>query len=182
MSTPEPRAALLEAGRRLAIHEPEPAVPALEREAGLADGTLVSVFGSLEQYLVDLQQDFMNALRSEVIAATTEKPAGFVRIKSGAEAYLDGCLSRRGLRHWFIVERQRNGLVAGSLRRQNGTYRLILPGEFVAMQWPHPKAGARLFLALLMEAARSEHDLGRADPDLRAGIWHFLRTYEGRTG
>lgn len=176
------REALMDAGLRLANHLPFADLGArrIADQAGLTETDFAAEFADLEAYLVALQQLFMEDLKAAVIAATLNHPAGFERAQLGATAYLDGCLARHGLRGWLLQARSQRGGLMTALRRQNQGYLTLLPLEFSALDWPYPKAGARLFLAALWEIARLEHGSARANPDLRGALWQYLRTYDRR--
>jgi TetR/AcrR family transcriptional regulator, transcriptional repressor for nem operon len=176
------RRQLLEAGRRLSERLPlEQLDPAtLCAEAGLAAPSFQKEFDGLESFLVALQQDFMDALKADFIAATSGLAPGYERAQKGALSYLDGCLAQRGLRSWLLKARLNREALAAGLQRQNQGYLLILPPEFAALGWPHPEAAVRLFLAALLEIARLEHISGRPSTELRGALWQFLRTYDGR--
>jgi TetR/AcrR family transcriptional regulator, transcriptional repressor for nem operon len=182
VSQPSRRQALLAAGRLLSA---ELALEQLDASrlcgaAGLSADAFAAEFADLEDYLVALQQDFMDGLKSGFIAATSGLPPGYERAQRGALSYLDGCLAQRGLRSWLLKARLRQEALANSLQRQNQGYLLILPPEFAALGWPHPAAAVRLFLACLWEIARLEHQAGRASEELRGALWQFLRTYDRR--
>lgn len=174
--------ALLEAGlrlsERLALAQLDAATVAAE--AGLTPDDFSRTYAGQEQFLDALQHRFMDGLRAAVIAATQGLPPGYERAKRGALAYLDGCLARRGLRAWLLTARLHSPALAESLHKQNQGYLLILPLEFTALQWPHPQAGGRLFLAALQEIGRIEHGPGRPQSELRNALWQFLRTYDRR--
>lgn len=182
MSAPHQRQALIDAGFRLAqrITLAELEAGTVAAEAGLDAVAFNTHFGGIEQYLIGLQQHFMDGLKAAVIAATLDLPPGYERAQKGALAYLDGCLAQRGLRGWLLKARLEQAALSDNLRRQNQGYLLILPSEFSALHWPHPQAGARMFLAALWEIARLEHGLGRVSGELRGALWQFLRTYDGR--
>lgn len=180
MNETEQRYALIEAGFRLAERmQPADLTPrAIAAEAQLEVDAVALLFGDQEQYLAAMQQKFLDQIMTAVYVATDGLVTGYDRLCKGAVAYLDACLTRRKLRGWLIRARLKQAAVADGLRKQNQTYLEILPAEFAAMRWPHPQAGARLYLAALQEVARLEHSGGEPRAELRNALWQFLRTYD----
>lgn len=180
MNAAAEKIALLDAGEKLAAQQRLAAVTptAICAEAQLPEARMAEQFGSFDEYLAALQQRFMDRLRDGIVAAVAGAPAGRERLRTGALSYLDGCLAQHSLRDWFLVARTSMPAVEQGLRRQNHTFELMLASEFIVMQWPHPRAGARLFIAALLDVARAEHDPGRPLPQLRDALWDFLVTYD----
>ncbi len=170
------RLALMQAGARLAaqvrLDELTPAQVCAE--AGLQPTAFAAHFTDLTEYLVALQQDFMDRLRAKIVAVTTGVPAGIRRTELAAETYLGVCLAERALRAWLIEARSRPDVLAG-LRRQNHIYWILIGIEFEALGWPHPQAAARLYLTMLNEASVIENRLGQRSPAVHLTVRNFLR-------
>lgn len=178
----DPKQALLAAGAALA---PTLALEQLDEAtlaaaAGLPASALRDHFGDLDTYLVALQQRFMTGLRDVVVAHAGAQPDPAARLREGGIAYLDECLRQHALRSWFIEGRRGTVALAEGLHKQNQPYLLILAGELRTLGWPHPQAGARLFLSALLEVGRDEHGHARPLPALRAALWEVLETYSPR--
>ncbi|MDP9139313.1 MAG: hypothetical protein M3O62_00790 [Pseudomonadota bacterium] len=170
------RQALIQAGGRLAAHVTlgELTPERLCAESGLAPTAFSANFTSLTEYLVTLQQDFMDRLRAKIVAVTTGVPAGIRRTELAAETYLGACLSERALRAWLIEARAQPDVLAG-LRQQNHIYWILIGIEFEALGWPHPRAAARLYLTMLNEASVIENRLGKRSNAVRLTVRNFLR-------
>ncbi len=170
------RQALIDAGSRLAAGLPLDAlnIRRLCAQADVEEPVFQAHFSSLTDYLVALQQDFMDRLRGKIVAVTMGVPAGIRRTELAAETYLSACLAERVLRAWLIEARARPDVLAG-LRRQNHIYWILIGIEFEALGWPYPRAAARLYLTMLNEASVLENRLGQASPPLRLTIRNFLR-------
>ena len=180
MNLSEQRIALIAAGQRLAarLELAQVSPEAISREAGLEPNSLTALFVDMENYLIALQQEFMDNLRLQVVQATAEHPLGGARLRLGAIAYLDGCLAQRSVRGWFIEARRQTRAVAQGLANQNQAYLLVISTEFRALRWPHPLAASRLFLTAVLEIARLEHGGGQPQAPARAALWDFLLSYE----
>lgn len=170
------RRALISAGPQLAAGLPlgELNVQRLCAQASVEESAFQTHFASLTDYLVALQQDFMDRLRAKIVGVTTGVPAGIRRTELAAETYLSACLAERALRAWLIEARARPDVLAG-LRRQNHIYWILIGIEFEALGWPYPRAAARLYLTMLNEAAALENRVGQPSPPLRLTIRNFLR-------
>ena len=179
MTQDDARYRLLAAGERLAAQRqlPELTAAGLASEAGLPPQAVEQLFGDLDGYLVALQLQFMTQLRDVVLQAATAHAHSAERLREGGIAYLDRCLQQHSLRRWFLQARRQTAVVAEGLRRQDQPYLLMLALEFKGLNWPHPQAAARLFLAQLQAVGHEEHAVNRALPDLRAALWDFLDTY-----
>jgi TetR/AcrR family transcriptional regulator, transcriptional repressor for nem operon len=171
------RGALLQAGQVLSQTDEAPDAARLEQAAGLEMDALDRVFGSLPQYLAALQDDLLQRLRHRVLEAALAQPSGRERIYAGTLTYLDGYLDEQPLRRWLVNARESLPPVADGIRRQNRTYALVLRSEFEGMRWPFAHAAARLFIAMVMEAAMAEHESGARRADMRAALREFLESF-----
>jgi len=166
----------LDAGLRLAQREGRKSYSPAEvaAEAGLPVDTLRRVFGSFEQYCIALLLQLFDELRDEIVLATTGEPPGRHRARLGVTAYLDGCLRRAGLRRWFFSRNPSSERIAGTLRRQNQIYVVILGGEFKDIGWEHPQLASRLFIGMVLDIANAECTAGEPLPAFRETLWTYL--------
>lgn len=178
MNAQERKNALLAAGQRLAQQQTwaELRLETVAEAAALPAESMLELFGSLEGFLVALQQKFMTELQELVITAA-EQRKGSQRLSDAGIAYLDYCLNQHPLRAWLLSARSDTAIVAAGLRKQNQSYISILSIEFKALNWPRPPAAARLFLSALQAIGREEHAVKRPLPELRAALWDFLETH-----
>lgn len=159
---------------RLKLSEVTPLVVAAA--AGVAERDFHALFESFEHYLMDVQQAFMERIRLRLIAET-QSVTGCERMLRGGAIMLDTCLAEHKLRSWFMQARTQTLAVREGLQRQNNTYLLILSPDFEQAGWPHPRAAARLFLALLQEIALIEHAAHAPSADARLVMTEFLGMY-----
>lgn len=141
--------------------------------AGVGTDEFQAAFGSIFGYVNVLQQQFMDELRNRILKVTTGTGSGMTRIQLACETYLSGCLDHRALRAWLIEARTLPEVAAG-LRKQNQVYWVVLGSELKTLGWPQPQAAARLFLAMINEAATIEHRAGGPVPAARESLWDFL--------
>lgn len=141
--------------------------------AGLGVEQFAESFPSVVAYVDALQEQFLDEVRNRVIKVTTETVPGLLRMKLATESYLATCIEYRGLRGWFIEARLRPEL-SDSLRRRNQIYGVVIGSEFSHLGWPAPQAAARLYLAMINEAATLEQRAGQARTDVREVLWDFL--------
>ncbi len=160
---------------RLALSELSPLVVAAA--AGLSEADFHASFGTLTDYVVRLQRDFMLEIRSRLIRDTATTAPGQPRLRQGGLIFLDCCINQRPLREWFLQGRTQTPAVLDGLRKLNQTYALILATDFKQEGWPHPEAGARLFISVLQELALIEHAAQGPSADARTVMWEFLQTY-----
>jgi TetR/AcrR family transcriptional repressor of nem operon len=183
--TDNSRQKLLDAGRRIALRENLAGLTALTlcAEARTDFDEFERHFATQRDFLLALQQDFMDGLRDKIFAITTGTRSPLMRLKLATETYLQGCIADRALRRWLLEARVHPEMEAG-VRRQNQTYWMILGAEFRTLGWPYPQAAARLYLAMTNEAANAEHRVGHALPAVRETLWDFLdhRTPVSRPG
>lgn len=175
MSRDADRAALLEAGRSLALRCRLDEIDAvrLASEAGLPPEAFEQHYASLEGFVAALLQAFMEGVRDRIVKMTAGMAAGLPRIQLATEVYLGSCLDQRALRGWF-AEPRAQAAVAQVLRRQNQPYWLVIAAELQMLRWPQPQDAARLFVAMANEVARAEQRMGKPVAELRHTLWDFL--------
>jgi AcrR family transcriptional regulator len=166
---------LLEAGLALAENGSlaRMSVNTLVQAAGVAKGTFYVHFPSQDEYLVALHRHFHDSLMREISMAVKSLPRGAARLVRGTEAYLDGCLSRRGVKA-LLFDARALPAVADEVRARNRMFHTHFAGEFSALGWPDPEAAMRLFVAMAAETALGEMEAGRVQPALRKALWRFL--------
>ena len=171
----DPRALLIATGmkmaRRMPLSEADPDL--ICERARLPRSAFDEAFPSLTEFVIALQQHFMDALRDRMFALTTGVPPGMMRLKLATEVYLEACLGQHALRAW-LIEGRRDPRVAARLQVQNQNYTLLIAGDFAAAGWPAAAAAARLYVAMANEASFIEHSAGQKVPDARDTLWHFL--------
>ncbi|MGH8529419.1 MAG: TetR/AcrR family transcriptional regulator [Nevskiales bacterium] len=175
-SAQDSRAALLEAGLYLAERMPLAQVNGalIAQAAGLAPHEFEQQFTDLDQYLLILQERFMDDLRSRVVQATAQTAPGVERLKCAIETYLDVCLEHFPLRAWLVEKRYTNAVIGEALRQRNRGYVHLITHELGAMGWRHASEAARLLMAMSQEASLAEHQARRKLPDYRAALADFL--------
>ncbi len=170
-----PAETLLAAGAHLAQHYTlaELTEARICADAAIAPEDFRAAFGSVLGYVAALQQQFMDGLRDRIVRISDGTPPGVMRIKLAAETYLSACLEQQPLRGW-LIEARAHPQVAEGLRKQNQVYWMIMGTELGVRGWPHPQSAARLFLAMINEAAVAEHRAGEPLLEIRSALWDYL--------
>jgi AcrR family transcriptional regulator len=168
------REALLDAGVALGDEHglTQVAVDHIVREAGVAKGTFYVHFADRGSFLVAIHQRFHDQLEAAVRTATTGMAPGHDRLVAGATAYLDACLDQRGVKS-VLLEARSDPAVAVEVARRNRMAAEGAAADLAALGMRSPEAAARLFVALVAEAALVELEVGHHDPDTRQAVADF---------
>lgn len=174
------RGALIAAGFKLAEEvPPEKITPsALAKRAGLASRSLERQFGSIEAYAANLQRLHYDKTREYMLSAIQDQIPGLKRIRIATHAYFDYSFMRRGLRAWLSNVRENSDELQRHWRTDNQFYAQFAASELTLCGWPNPQAGARLFVAAVVELVRHEQRIGRKNPASRRALDRFLNMYE----
>jgi AcrR family transcriptional regulator len=168
------RQLLLDAGLDLAdgIGLAELSVNHVVRQANLAKGTFYVHFADRTAYLVALHQGFHDELRALIRSAAVDLPAGGERLRRSTSAYLDGCLTARGVKAMLL---QARGVpaIAEAVAASNERFARAAAPDFAALGVAHPAETARLHIAMAAEVALLECESGRRRPALREALWQL---------
>lgn len=168
------REALLDAGLALGDEYglTHVAVDQIVREAGVAKGTFYVHFADRGAFLVAIHTRFHDQLEAALYAATRGMPPGHDRLVVGATAYLDACFDQRGVKS-VLLEARSDPAVAVEFARRNRAAARGAVHDFEVLGVRAPEAAARLFVALVAEAALVELELGRKDDEVRQAVADF---------
>lgn len=169
------REALLDAGLRVAERTGLGwlTLDQVVAEAKVAKGSLLHHFGDRAGYLLALHRRFHDGLLEEIAEASKGLPRGRERLLRGAVTYLDACLEHRGIRALLLEARAEPQIAAEVLARNAGIARLVEP-DVRALGWPDPAESARLWVAMVAEAALVEFATGGRRAAVRRALNHFL--------
>jgi TetR/AcrR family transcriptional repressor of nem operon len=148
-------------------------VNAVVAAAGVSKGTFFHHFPDRVSYVVALHRRFHDSLLDEVMSVIGNMPPGKERLAAAATTYLDGCLRDRGVKA-LLLEARGHRPIAEEVMRRNRANVEVVAADFTALGWPHPRAGARLWIAATAECALMELALGRRDPDARQALSRFV--------
>jgi TetR/AcrR family transcriptional regulator, transcriptional repressor for nem operon len=167
---------MIEAGLRLAESTgiAGMSVNRVVAEAGVAKGSFFHHFGDRTGYLLALHRTFHDRILSDSLRVTTALPAGPQRLLAGAVAYLDACLTSRGVRA-LLLEARAIPEIADEIRARNEQVARLCEPNFAVMGWPHPLESARLWIGMVAEAALIEFEARGMRPALRAALGNYLR-------
>jgi AcrR family transcriptional regulator len=168
------RAALLAAGLRLADRGLKSmSVNNITTAAGVAKGTFYVHFPGRAEYLLALHQQFHERNAAGVRDAIAARPPGRSALLAGTVAYLDGCLAERAVKA-LLLEARIEPLIQAEIAARNENSAMLAEPHFTAMGWREPRSCARLFVALVAEAALLELPSGAPDPRVRRAVAEFL--------
>ncbi len=168
------RDALLDAGLALAAELGLPAVSAdaVTTMAGVAKGTYYFHFASRVEFLHELTRRWHADLMTEVQGVVRQLAPGRERIIAAATAYLDACLARPAAKALLLDSRSDPALAPAALERNEAAADLFAGDFAVIGLTPAPQA-ARLYIAMVNEAALVEHLHGGRQEALRAALTAF---------
>jgi len=169
------REALLDAGVVVAEREGLAglSVNRVVTQAGVAKGTFYVHFSDREAFVDALHARFHQRVEDAVARATAGIEPGAEGIWRGAEAYLDVCLSERGVKA-LALEARTDGALTESMSARIDHFTASAVPSFRALGWPDAKAAAQLFAAMTSELAVHELDAGRRLPASRRALRRFL--------
>jgi AcrR family transcriptional regulator len=178
------RAALLDAGLRVAERTGLGwlTLDQVVAEAKVAKGSLLHHFRDRAGYLLALHRRFHDRLLEDIRKASDGLPPGRERLLRDAVTYLDACLRHRGVRALLLEARAEPQIAAEVLARNAQIARRVEP-DVRALGWPDPAESARLWVAMVAEAALVEFAAGGRRAAVRRALEHFLdagRTRRGR--
>lgn len=178
------REALIRAGFEAAEKIPHARITAkmLASRAKLPARSIAQQFGDMDRYVATLQNLHYEQARNHTLSSIIGQPVGTQRILSAALCYLDFAFSRRGLRAWMSAVRAHSPDMQAQWKLDNRLYAQFVASEFALCGWPHPLAGARLFIAAVLELVRHEQQQARKMPAARRSIERYLKTYHRRPG
>lgn len=169
------RRALLHAGLRVAERDGWAAVSinSVVTAAGVAKGTFYVHFATRQAFVAALVRSFFEATMKAVLAAIEGRPAGRERLVRGSVVYLDECLDQRGAKV-MLTSARGDPEVAEDSRAISEAAVSLIAADLAAMGWKSPRLAARLFLAMLIEAALIEMQEGRRKPSVRVALHAYL--------
>src|SRR5262245_58172764 len=169
------REALLDAGLRVAERTGLGwlTLDQVVAEAKVAKGSLLHHFRDRAGYLLALHRRFHDRVLEELGAAADGLPPGRERLLRGATTYLDACLEHRGIRALLLEARAEPQIAAEVLARNAQIARRVVP-DVRALGWPDPPETARLWVAMVAEAALVEFAAGGRRAPVRRALEHFL--------
>lgn len=173
---PEPtREKLLAAGEQLAAERSlgELRIEAITARTGVAKGTFYVHFRTRADYLVALHRRFHDRLAAGIDSALARQPPGRARLLAGSFAYLDGCLAEAALKALLLGARVEPD-IQQEVAKQNARFSRLAAQDLAALQVPAAAEAARLWVAMVAEAALAEGEAGATLPALRTTLAAFL--------
>jgi TetR/AcrR family transcriptional repressor of nem operon len=141
--------------------------------AGVAKGTFYIHFHDRTAFLVALHRRFHEQVLHSVLAAVAVIAPGGERLQQGAIAYLDQCLQQRAVKA-LLLEARSEPAIGSEVLARNAEFAQLASADFAALGWPESQASARLYVAMVAEAALMELEAGAAQAPTRTALWQFL--------
>jgi TetR/AcrR family transcriptional repressor of nem operon len=143
------------------------------RTAGVAKGTFYVHFADRSSLLVAVHRRFHTHVTGVIADATTGLAPGVDRLTTAASAYLDACLGLVGVKAMLLEARTDLAVSADAAARERQLAEQAAK-NFDVIGEPHPLAAARLYIALVAQAAVVELEHGRRDPSIRDQLTRWL--------
>ena len=140
------------------------------RVAGVAKGTFYVHFPSRTAYLAALHERFHDRLRDAIGRAADGLPPGADHLRAGVTAYLDGCLTARGVKA-MLASARGEPAIAARVAMSNRRFAAEAEPDFAALGAARPAERAVLFVAMAAEIALLELDRGGPASELRNELW-----------
>ncbi len=141
--------------------------------AGCAKGTFFTHFQTRAEFFVALHRAFHERVATSVQGAIAGSEPGLPRLLRGSLAYLDACRREHTVKS-LLVEARWLPEISAEVHRQNARFDSLATVNFEAARWPSPKQAARLWVALVAEAALAEAEASRRLPAFRRQLPIFL--------
>jgi TetR/AcrR family transcriptional regulator, transcriptional repressor for nem operon len=170
---------LLDAAIELGAERPLAAIPVddIVREAGVAKGTFYVHFADRSAFMVELHTRFELEMRRAVAAAVEGLSPGRDRLLTGARASLDACAAQSATKS-LLLEARADPSIANAIARRNEAFAQDSTDDFAVLGVADPDVAARLFVAMVAEAALVEIELGRTDERVRSALGSFVTNTE----
>lgn len=167
---------LIDAALRLAESRPlaQISIDDIVREAKVAKGTFYVHFVDRGQFLAALTQRFQRSMFRAMAASVGDLPPGRDRLIAGALAALDACHEHLGVKSILIEARGEPAVVVATARR-NVEMAAAAVADLAALGVADPHASARLFVAVVSEAALMEVEAGGVDGAARRAVVELVQ-------
>jgi TetR/AcrR family transcriptional repressor of nem operon len=150
---------------------------AIAAAAKLPEADFADEFGDVGAYVSELHRKFMDGLLAHMIEEADPLPPGIDRIMRSSAAQLNACLQQRPLRAWFADARRKVPRVAEEIHVRNRGTAMMISIELKTLGCKRPMIIARLYGAMMLEAAQMEADAGGAIPEMRQALKDFLEMW-----
>jgi len=143
-------------------------------EAKLPERDFADEFGTIPDYVAELHRKFLNGLLARMVHDVGDLPPSIERIMKSSEAQLNACLEQRALRAWLAEARRKMPRIAEEIHQRNRGTSMMISIELATLRCKRPMIIARLYCAMMLEAAQMEADAGGPIPEMRQGLRDFL--------
>jgi AcrR family transcriptional regulator len=168
------RALLLDAALSLAESGglPRMSVDEVVRAAGVSKGTFYVHFTDRRAFLTALHRRFYEQLSAVVAISVHGRGPGLERLGLGTQAYLSCCLEARGVRAMLLDVRS-DPAISSEIRSNVARFTTLVAEDLAEAGMQGGPAAARLYVAMVAEAALAELELARPNAEIRAALACF---------
>lgn len=143
-------------------------------QCGLTPDEFLAAFPSVDDYLVEVHQQFMARLLETIVADAGALPPSLQRIVRASLVQLDYCLQHRALRNLLAEARRLVPKLAQIFHKRNQTTAMMIAMELKNLGCAQSIDVGRLYCMMVLEAAQIESDAGAAVPEMRQLLADFL--------
>jgi TetR/AcrR family transcriptional regulator, transcriptional repressor for nem operon len=171
------RDALLDAGVRVAEEHGLAglSVNRVVAAAGVAKGTFYVHFADRTAFVDAMHERFHASIRATVGGAVEGLEPGAELLRRATASYLDLSLANRAVKALVVEARADPALSAPMAERSAGFGAMAAP-SLKALGWRSPRVAARLYQAMVSEAALMELDAGRHLPAVRRSLAQWVES------
>ena len=149
-------------------------IDAIAAHAGLSHADFLKEFDSLDAYLVELHQQFMEHILASIVKDAGPLPPSLERMGRASSVQLDICLEQRALRGLLSEARRMVPSVADVFHRRNQVTAVMIGIELKALGCKQPTLFGRFYCMMVLEAAQIEADACKMVPEARRALADFL--------
>ncbi len=169
------RSALLDAGVRVAEQHGLAglSVNRVVAEANVAKGTFYVHFTDRSAFVDAMHERFHSAMRAKVADVTDALEPGAELLQKACSVYLDACLANRAVKA-LTTEARADPAPSSSMAQRSAGLGAAAEPSLKALGWKDAKVAARLYQAMVSEAALMELEAGRRLPAVRRSLVQWV--------
>jgi AcrR family transcriptional regulator len=149
-------------------------IDAIAAGAGLTKTDFLAEFDSVDAYLVELHNQFMEHILSSIVKDAGKLPPSLERMGRASAIQLDICLEQRALRGLLAEARRMVPSVADVFHRRNQVTAVMISIELKSLGCTRAAMFGRFYCMMVLEAAQIEADAGKLVAEARSALADFL--------
>ena len=141
---------------------------------GLSAGQFATQFGSVDGYLLELNQQFLDYIAARLLRENGGGASGLSRLCRATSLQLDICLEHRALQNLLAEARRDMPLVGRAFQRRDHSLSLTTSAALKTLGCANAASIARVYHLMVLETIRIEGENGAPNPALRCALDGFL--------